>query len=88
MAGSQINTYKIPAAFWVWYKELEEKYPYTTIEVGSQEVLVCRGRTPVKDEKAIEDLPFGKFIKDESGCFIERTFWPKYHAGEDIVKPV
>lgn len=86
--GSAILTDAIPAAFWVWHQELMRKYPYVTIELNRKEVVVCRVRTPVEDERAVEGLGFGKIVSDASGCHLERTFRPRYFKQEDIVKTV
>jgi len=84
--GSAILTDAIPRAFWTWFSELKRKYPYGTIELNRSEIVVCRVRTPVEDEHAIEKLGFGKIVYDSSGCFLERTFRPRYHSKEDVVK--
>jgi len=87
-AGSAINTYKIPQAFWLWFEGLQKKYPYTTIEWSGQQITICRIRVPVEDERSIEDLPFGKITRDASGCYLERTFKPRYFPDEDAVRTV
>jgi len=84
--GSAILSDAVPEAFWIWFGELKRRYPYVTIELNRNEIVVCRVRTPVEDERAIERLGFGKIVSDASGCFLERTFRPRYYKKEDVVK--
>ena len=88
MGGQIIRCSAAPEAFWVWYEDLNKKYPFTTIEFNLGQIMVCRVKIPVKDAKAIEGVNFGKIIKDASGFFMERTFKPRYYPDEDIVKSV
>jgi len=89
MKGSPINSYAIPEAFWVWYDELLKKWPYVTIEISRQEIVVCRCRKPIESERsAIKNVPYCKVIRDESGVCMERTFRPRYMADLDKVESV
>jgi len=86
--GQTISTYKIPPAFWKWFDDLKEKYPYVTIELNRNEIVLCRARRVISSEQEIEGLAFGKVVRDASGTFLERTFRPKYFPQADEVRVV
>jgi len=89
MMGSVIYCVKIPKAFEIWFEELRRKYKCVTIEFNNGQIVLCRVRTPVEDVgylTSIKDVKFGKLVFDDAGIFLERTFWPLYYAGEDVVR--
>jgi len=89
MNGQIINTIAIPEAFWEWINGLKKKYPFVAIEYSLGQIMIVRVRCFVPDEKkAIEGQSFGKIMSDASGCFMERTFKPRYFPDDDEVKSV
>ena len=86
MQGSQINTRKIPPAFWTWYNDLKKRYALTTIEVQGHVIVVCRAKRVVSDDKEIEGLGYGKLVEDSGKSTLVRTFRPVYYSDEDVVR--
>jgi len=85
MIGIPISTDRIPAAFYKWFEDIEDKYAYRTMEVKNGEIQVVRVRTPINGIKIVENLMFGKITADSSGVFLERTFIPRYSKERDEI---
>ena len=83
--GIPISTDSMPSAFYKWFRDMEEKYEYRTMEVKNGEVQVVRVRTPIEGIKVVEQLKYGKIISDSSGVFLERTFMPRYSKDLDEI---
>ena len=81
-----IFTNDIPEAFWKWYKALANTVSYITMEITGYEISVVRTRQVAMDEDIIKNKAFGKFIKDSSGCYFERTYKPKFYLDTNTVK--
>lgn len=83
--GIPISTDSIPVAFWKWYKDIKEEYPFSTMEIASGEVRVVRVKIPVDSIEAVKNLKYGKITSDSSGEFLERTFIPRYSREKDEI---
>ena len=84
--NTSIFTTNIPEAYWEWYKKICKENSYITMEIVRGIISVVRTRQPVEDESAIRGIQYAKFIKDASGCYIERTYVPQYFKDENIVR--
>lgn len=85
LIGLPISTDNIPNAFWKWFDDMKEKYPFCTMEIGSGEIRVVRVKTPIESIRVVEHLKYGKITSDSSGEFLERTFIPRYSREKDEV---
>lgn len=83
--GIPIATDSLPPAFYKWFKDIEDKYEYRTMEVRNGVVQVVRVKTPVDGIKIVEHLEYGKITSDSSGVFLERTFIPRYSRERDEI---
>lgn len=83
--GIPISTDSLPPAFYKWFKDIEDKYEYRTMEVRNGVVQVVRVKTPVDGIKIVEHLEYGKITSDSSGVFLERTFIPRYSRERDEI---
>lgn len=83
--GNPISTESIPNAFWSWFENLKERYPYCTMEIKNGEIQVVRVRTPIEGIRIVEHLKYGKITSDSSGEFLERTFIPRYSRERDEI---
>jgi len=86
MRGYPIKRSNIPEAFWAWYDELEKEYPFVQLEVNNDEISVCRVRILVDSMKEIKNIPFGKIVKDAKGCYLEKTFIPRYFPQDKLIR--
>lgn len=83
--GVPISTDNIPVAFWKWYQDLKEQYPFSTMEIAGGEIRVVRVKTPTDSIEAVKNLKYGKITSDSSGEFLERTFIPRYSPERDEI---
>ena len=83
--GIPISTDSMPPVFYKWFKDIEDKYEYRTMEVRNGVVQVVRVKTPVDGIKIVEHLEYGKITSDSSGVFLERTFIPRYSRERDEI---
>jgi DNA gyrase inhibitor GyrI len=83
--GVPISTDNIPAAFFKWFNEIKETYPYRTMEVRGGEIQVVRVRIPIDGIETVKQLVYGKISSDSSGEFLEKTFIPRYSKERDEI---
>ena len=89
MNGQIISTSAEPEAFWVYISDLRKKYPVVSIEYSLGQIMIVRVKSFITDEKsAIKGQSFGKITIDNTGCYMERTFKPRYFPDDDEVRSV